>query len=431
MTQETLVIDRLGSHGDGLATTSLGRVAIPRTAPGDALTARIALYKGHVTATNITLETPGPGRRNAPCPHFDGCGGCSLQHLNDATYQDFKRSLIMDAMIAHGMGDHASRAIKPLITIPAHTRRRVNFKIKKTKNTLMLGYHRPKSNDIIPISACLLLTEGIAALIDPFKIFLADFMAPGESADLFLLESAPGEIDGLLSFNTRSSLTLESRESVSFFVSSNPFARFQIHIGGDVDFIMQQRPPMVVFGGIRVPVSAGCFLQSSAAADSILADLVLAAFYDLKPGGKVMDLFCGRGTLTFPLIAAGFSVVAIDNDGSAISALKQGAGGAEFRALTIRSQNLFQDPLKPHDIKGISAVLLDPPRAGARAQIQELSLTAVPVICMVSCNPQTFARDAKTLIDGGYILETLTPIDQFLYSAHVEIVARFRHGTGM
>lgn len=385
------------------------------------MSAEVWTFKGHVHGKLISVITPGPERAPPPCPHYENCGGCSLQHLSNESYTRCKLDLLMAPLQAHGLGGVGESVLKSLISAPLNSRRRVNWKFKRLRASLALGYHRPKSHEIIPITSCLLLTPALEALLDPLRGFLFDFVTQGMTGDVYLLESESG-IDLVLSIDGRIPLSLEEREILGEFHAALSLARLQVVISGSQEFLMESRPPRVKFAGIPVSVEAGCFLQSSKYSDDVMASFLKECFEGEK-SLKIMDLFCGRGTLTLPLVKMGHKVTAIDSDKAAGEALYGASHG--IGSLILKNRNLFTSPVTMSEFKGYDAVVLDPPRAGAKDQVEEIAKSSVSQVVMISCNPQTFARDAKILVDSGFHMVTLVPFDQFLYSPHLEVMAKF------
>ncbi len=420
--QVEVTIRTLGGRGDG--TTELdGRVLfVPLTLPGDRV--RVRLTGGRAGALRgevLELIEPGPGRREAPCPHFGPCGGCGLQHLDDRAYVDWKRGQALQALARHGFDPSV---VGELIRIPPGTRRRAALSAHREEalpqgQGLHLGFLGRGSHRVEDLRTCLLLTPGLLAFLDPLRRALDPLVAAVERWGLVVSATETG-ID--LCLQVRRAPGLQDRERVAALAEAGDLARVSWQEGeGAPEPIVVRRAPIVTFGSVAVTPPPGGFLQPSREGEEALSELVLGHVPD--GAGRVADLYCGCGTFTFRL-AARARVLAAEGDGAALEALQTAArrAGLDGRVSAER-RDLARRPLTPDELSAFDCVVFDPPRAGARAQAEQLAQARVPRVVAVSCNPATFARDARILVDGGYRLTSLVPLDQFSWSAHVELVA--------
>ncbi len=415
-----LTVDAIGGRGDGIAKAADATIFIPQTAPGDRV--RVTLdetARGVAAGASVELLHPGDGRAEPPCPHFGPCGGCLIQHLTPDVQSDWKRRLVAEALDRQGLG---SAPVGPVIAVPPQSRRRVTMAARRGETRLFLGFNERASNRIVDVEACAVARPEIIAILPDLRQLLTGLLRRGETRDIAVTTLDDG-LDLVLVGGPPPDLT--AREALARFAERVDAARLSWRAapGSQAEPIAHRRAGTVRLGGVPVTVPPGGFLQATAEAEAAMAEAVVSAVGD---SARVADLFCGAGTLTFALARAA-SVVAVDGDGEAIEALRAGArqAGLDGR-IQARGRNLYEDPLTESELRAFDAVVFDPPRPGARDQAGRLAAGGVPTVVAVSCNPASFARDARILTEGGYRLESITPIDQFLWSAHVELVAVFR-----
>jgi len=411
-----LAIESLGASGDGIARHGGATIYLPFTAPGDRLTAR-RIGRDHARA--IEWRAYGPDRQTPPCPHFGACGGCALQHLSDAAYGAWKTDIARTALARRGFRE---LPIAALVRTPPATRRRAEFVSVRHGRTVALGFHAPASSEVIPIQTCLVLAPALVALLAPLRGLLADILGEGERLDVHVNLTQSG-IDVLMT--AVRALDLGGRERLAAFASDAHLARLCWRPGPRVaaDPVTLAARPRMTFGGVGVDLPPGAFLQASAAGETAIIGEVLAAASGCR---RIGDLYSGCGTLSFPL-ARNARVHAIESERAMVDALTTAAGRARLDGqITAETRDLARLPLSPEELAPFDAVVFDPPREGARAQSEMLARSRVPLVVGVSCNPGTFARDARLLVEGGYRLERLLPIDQFLWSPHLELVGVFR-----
>lgn len=405
-------IARINADGLGVCVTSMGVLTLPYTIEGELVEFERHSYRGSSNAILKDILKPASVRRKPECQYFGSCGGCLLQHLEDSYYNAFKIDILAEALAAKSL----DTIIHPMISIPSGSRRRATFEAIKKDNKVFLGFHRFQSHQIINIDKCPILTPKLSALIKPLKEVLSKVLEKKEKVTISITEAENG-VDILI--NIERPLGAYQKQHLSVFARKYAI-RLQTLFADRFDIIFKQENPFVVFDGVKVEIDEGCFLQSSAMSDEIIAKLVLGA---LEPGAvvkKVADLFCGRGTITLPL-SRYFDVDGFESDEVAVSALNE-ASSKVSRPIKAQTRNLYDHPLKTSELENYEYVVLNPPRHGAKKQCEELKLSGVTKIVYVSCNIDSFTRDAKILCAGGYKLLEVTPVDQFYYSSHLEVV---------
>lgn len=410
-------IRRLGAQGDGIAQAGNRHLYISLALPGEKVLVKIGRPLGDSYTAELTeIITPSADRVPAPCPHFSQCGGCSLQHLAAQPYKAHKRHIVVEALRQHKLTDID---VREALVIPAQTRRRLTLAAMHTKNGPIIGFNARASHMVVDVQSCSIARPELVALLPKLRSALAPWLAKAKTIDIALTTTSNG-IDCLL---TGPEPDLEARENIAALGKEPTLARISWRKSerSEAEPMLMLREPVVRFGDTSVAFPAGAFLQASLDGEAILTRLVTSALRDVD--GRIADLFAGLGTFSLPL-AAQADVLAVENDRASISAL-----AATGKVETAR-RDLFRDPLNADELNEFSAVVFDPPRAGAEAQVAELAKSDVPLIVAVSCNPGTFARDAETLVRGGYACEWVQPVDQFLWSGHVELVAVF-HKTGV
>jgi 23S rRNA (uracil1939-C5)-methyltransferase len=408
-------IERLGGRGDGVARLYEGLLYVPFALPGERVRARLGAPRGDGWAGQLdAVLAPVPSRASPACRHFTVCGGCALQHLAPADYAGFKRELIAGALARRGLT--AAHLAAPLISPPG-SRRRASFAARRGARGCVIGFHAAASARIVPLAECPVSAPAIVALLPALASCLERCLAVGDEATIAVTQ-LDGELD--VAIASAAALALAGREALAALANDYDVAR----LTWSGDPIALRRPVRTRFDGIAVAPPPGGFMQATAEGERAILDAVLAA---APARGKIADLFAGCGTIGLPLAARGLAVQAVELDAAALAALTKAARDARL-PVTGERRDLDRQPLAAHELDGFDAVVLDPPRAGAASQAAALAGSAVPRIIMVSCHPGSFARDARILVDGGYRLDAVQPIDQFLWSAHVELVAAFSRG---
>lgn len=420
-------IDGLAAKGDGVGTGEDGRrYFVPFTLPGERVSVRPGKAKGDgVAGTSERWLLRASERAEPFCPHFGSCGGCSVQHLPPPDYGAWKRGLVADALARRGLRDVDVAA--PL-TVPRDARRRATFGFVRTAGGLLCGFQRRESHDIVDIDACPLLVPGLNGLLARLRTFVERELAAVRRGRVAL--TAAGTPD-----NPAFDIVIEgewvpdlaAREAIAGFAEANDIARICWQEEGlSPEPVVQRREVEATFDGLAVALPPGSFLQPSLEGETQLRRLVTEA---AEGAGHIADLYCGLGTFSLPLARASH-VDAVDGDAAAVAALSAAAGrhglGGRLQA---EARDLSRQPLLAAEIdrSGVDTVIFDPPRAGAALQAEEIAASAsVARVIGVSCQPATFARDARLIVDGGFALETVTPVDQFPFSHHVELVGTFR-----
>lgn len=387
------LIVRIAARGDGV--TSSGR-HVPFGVPGDAVLDDGALAFG-------------PHHQKPPCRHFPECGGCQLQHVDDEAYRSYLGSRIEGALSQHGL----ETLLRPSYLSPPMTRRRASMKAMKVGQGAVLGFNAELSHRIIDMHECHVLRPELFRLVDPLRKLLSGLLTPRRIAEvqLTLIE---GGADVLIKgiFAGR----LAEIEQLTSFAMEHGLARLSVDRGLGADVLFEPMPARVVLSGIAVGFPTGAFLQATEDGEAALAEAVREATAGAR---KVVDLFAGLGTFAF----ASGAVHAAEASRDLAASLKRAAP-----SINVEHRDLYRRPLDRGELNRFDAVILDPPRAGAAEQVAALASSTVERIAYVSCNPATFARDARTLVDGGYRLRWVEPVGQFRWSTHVELAASFIRG---
>lgn len=417
--QKSLIVQELGQNGDGVIITDGQRLYIPYATPGDEVSVDLTLTKKNrfqVVRHQITKQ--GENYTIPPCPHYGVCGSCQLQHLNDETYRQFKRDKILRPMRFEGF-QNPEKLVQDPIILPPGLRRRANFNFRCLAYGVELGYHKYHSYELLSLESCHILKPEIVAFMKPLLTILGQTFPAGMEGEVFITAAHNG-LDVNVEVRDKTPLTLTQRELWGQFASHQNLCRLSVTLKGKEDFILLRETPFVLFDDVAVESNCRGFLQPSFEADQHLTSLVCG----LLPKGlsRIADLFCGRGTLSLPL--SRFAPVdGYEMDEPALKALEVAAGQSQ-RPVTTFYRDLFKTPLKGKELTLYDVVVVDPPRAGAIEQTQALATSAVPTLIYVSCNPLTFARDARILVEGGYRIDTIQPLDQFRWTVHVEAIAK-------
>lgn len=411
-------IEKLSSKGFGLGRTEMGEVELPYLLPGDEVEFERHAYRGKGNCLTISVKEGDHPRRDAPCEYFGRCGGCSLQHLTEEDYTNLKLSMATKPLEDRGIKDYK---LNPIITIPEGNRRRANLEAIKRKGELYFGFHPFSSFRITDIRKCLAMDPALSNILEPLREVIDKIIEDRQKAQLFLTKAANG-IDLWLEIQNVKSLEENIREILKDFALKSDLVRLIFRHRKFQDVIFQKEEPYILFDDVKVPVDAQCFLQSSAESDRILSEKIINY---AKGSNNGVDLFCGRGTYTLPL-SKDMKLDGFESDKKALTALGASIQESE-RDINLFRKDLFTSPVLANDLKKYDFCVINPPRAGAESQVKELSAAGIPKICYVSCNPETFARDAEILIKGGYKLSEVSPVDQFYWASHLEVVAYFEY----
>ena len=409
-----VTITSLGGLGDGIADYNGKPVFVPKTVVGDKLRVRITKE----TSTELRGEiaeiiTGGENRAIPPCRHFDVCGGCSLQQLSDTAYKDFKEKMFHSALRQAGYDLPDST----VTFLPANSRRRVEMRVYHKGGIPQMAYFRPGTNDLLPIEKCLILTKPLQTFLFPLCKALGDLKGVEHIKSIKLTELG-GSIDMLLILKqeipSTALLGLAERTDVS---------RLSMQINNsEPRIIVSRRPVEIMLGKYPITLPADSFLQSSAEAQQLLTNFVNS---HIPAEGKIVDLFSGIGTYSFSMTEA-HKVHAVESHAGMVSHIKKAAKKYQLEdVLTSDCRDLFHAPLSRKELSEFEAVVINPPRPGAKRQAEEIAASGVNRVVMISCNPGTFARDAKVLKNAGFSLAHAEGVDQFVYSPHLEIAAVF------
>ena len=404
----------IGARGDGIGFADGDAdqpVFIPYTVPDDVVDAELHGNRGRV----VSIITEGDARAPAPCGHFGECGGCALQHVAPPFYKDWKHKLVVAALAREGFDE---RIVAPAIYCAPASRRRAAFAVKKTKDGVAFGFSRRQAHIIQDINECHILHPSLLEKLPALRRF--SIATAGHFRNFMLMTTlCDNGVDVVISGD----VDIDDLKGAAFAALSDAAREaglLRVSVG-DAPLVSFGEPQMS-FGAMTIAPPPGGFLQASAEGEAALVKLVRGA---AGHAVHIADLFCGAGTFTGPLNACG-AVDGFDADTGAIGALdaaiRNGAHAHPVRAIR---RNLFLSPLLAAELKPYDAIVFDPPRAGAEAQAREIAKSSAASVVGVSCNPKTFARDAAILREGGYVLQTVTPVDQFVYAAHVELVGVF------
>ncbi|HSU04390.1 MAG TPA: class I SAM-dependent RNA methyltransferase [Acetobacteraceae bacterium] len=416
-------IERIGAEGDGIGTLPSGRLAfVPFVLPSELVRVRPVARRGDGwAAVPDALIESHPDRVTPPCPHFGACGGCALQHWDLPAYHAWKAGLLHDALRRAGYSDVPISAV---VSTPAHARRRMDLGIRRVGRTVIAGLHRRRDMQVVEIETCDVLRPELVTLIGPLRGVLsgiAGLRAKG-SVVVNLLDSGSD-----LLLRTDGSLNLHDREQLIAFARAHDLPRVSwAGNGGEPEPVCILRPATTVLSGVTVSPPPGAFLQASGEGEAAIIAAVLAGLPERLPSrARIAELFAGCGTLSFAL-ARHARVAAWEGDRAATAALRSASHSAGLAGrIEVRERDLARQPVAAAELAGFAAVVLDPPHAGAAAQIGAIAASGCPRVIYVSCNPAALARDARTLHAAGYHVLGATPIDQFLWSARVESVVVF------
>jgi 23S rRNA (uracil1939-C5)-methyltransferase len=406
-----LLIDHVGHRGDGVSFSGGESLFVPYTLAGE--TVEVARVEGHSDRRQLTrIEQPSPERIAPFCQYFGACGGCAIQHWQPEAYRAWKRAIVVETLEHAGV----KCEVAPLVDAHGAGRRRITLHARRGDDgELRIGFAVANSHAIVAIDACPILDPGLRGALDTARALAEPLKAAGKPLDIQITAASNG-----LDVDVRGSGPLTSADiaTLSAIAQQHGLARLTRH----GELVLMRHPPTIEIAAARVTLPPGSFLQATVAGEETLAALVAA---HCKRAKHIADLFCGVGPFALRL-AAKAKVSAFDSDAGAVTALQKAATSASgLKPVRCETRDLFRRPLMPQELRDYDTVVFDPPRQGAQAQVRQLAASKIPTVIAVSCNAATFARDARTLIDGGYRIEGVTPVDQFRHTPHVELVARF------
>lgn len=400
-----LDIERLGAQGDGIARGERGPVYIPFVLPGERVSAAVTKDRGDL----LSVQSASALRVAPACRHFTSCGGCALQHFEQVAYREWKREKVAYALASRGI----DAEVAPLVPCPQASRRRLAFAVRKTTAGVLFGFNQALSHRIVPIEVCPIAVSAIQGALADLREMASAIAATQKAFRLTVTATVSG-LD--LAAEGSGPLSGALRLRASQLVREKGFARLAV----DGEVIIEPRRPLVTFGAVAVAPPPGAFLQAVEAAEEKMAALVCG---HLAGARNAVDLFAGCGTFALRL-AQGAKVHAVESDRASLAALDVAArNAAGLKPVGTEARDLFRRPLRARELDAFGGLVFDPPRAGAEAQSREIANSHVPLVAAVSCNPVTLARDLAILTEGGYRIVHVVPIDQFLWSPHVEVVA--------
>jgi len=419
--QQTVQIAKLGRQGEGIAATkpdiSAQHVFVPFALPGE----QVKILSDGKRGDLLEIIVPSPNRIQPICPYFTRCGGCSMQHLENKSYQAWKLNTLRTALKHQGINSTSESKLENLpeidfIDAHGNGRRRVTLHIRFTKGRILAGFMQAKSRELIDIDSCPILAPRLKNTPDIARGLAAPFASSKQKLDIQFTATPEGldcDIQGA------GNVSPETHVMLSKCVQKHQLARLTI----DGETALQRCKPMITMGAALVPLPPSSFLQATDLGENTLADLVLKGVGKAK---KVADLFCGIGPFALRLSTRS-QVYAADSNTAMINALKMAARFAKgLKPINANVRDLFRDPVYQDDLNAFDAIVINPARAGAHSQIQEIAASTVANVVYVSCDPTSLARDALILIQSGYQITQITAVDQFKYANHIETVTVFK-----
>ncbi|MEQ9116414.1 MAG: hypothetical protein RLN62_06430 [Rickettsiales bacterium] len=411
-------IQSLDHHGCGIAKSDSGeKLAIQYTLPGEVVEYEIHKTKYKKNAVLSKHIEKSPERAADKCAYYTQCGGCLLQHANEDTYNKIKTG-----QIEYYLRENKLECdISPIQSVGTSARRRANFEYAKKDEKSFLGFHKYRLNQIIDIKECPSVRKEISDILPDLKALCDEILENKQRANIYVTIANNG-LDILIRLKKPQEFRASAKDMINRFFEKTKSARVKISNKKSILAEFKTEDPYINFDGISVKINPDSFLQSSYESDEILLNLAKKYLAPQKDD-FIADLFCGRGTFSIPLSRI-CKIDSYESDKDSLAALDVASLNHSLNIKTLQ-RDLFQAPLFLHELKKYNKVIINPPRAGALNQIKELAASSVSQICYISCNPETFARDAKILVNAKYKLKSLTPVDQFVWNPHIEVVAHF------
>ncbi len=411
-------IQYVNSKGMGVGFSEKGEVQVPYALAGELISFQRHKYRHQSNCVLVEVLEPSKNRQEPKCQYFGKCGGCLLQHLTTEDYTNLKLSMLGSSLEEQNI----ETKVLPIVTVPPSQRRRANLEAVKKDDTVYMGFHKFHSNQIVNIDHCPALLPKLSSLLIPLKETLLKVLAHKQKAQIFLTSASNG-IDVTIEIYKQKRLTEDQKIYLLDFAKQNNIIKIVFRAKKFIDIVHQTEDPYVLFDNVQVAIDAHCFLQATFDSDQILKDSILKYLTTDVKKPAVVDLFCGRGTYTLPL-SKYFAVDGFESAPKAISCLKQAAEKAG-RIINVIKKDLFEDSLTTAELNKYHFAVINPPRAGALKQITQIASSKIKKIVYISCNPKTFAADAKVLISHNYDLVEVTPLDQFYWSPHLEVIGFF------
>ncbi|MFK7967658.1 MAG: class I SAM-dependent RNA methyltransferase [Rickettsiaceae bacterium] len=416
------VITALNCRGVGISKLDSEPIELPYTIPDEIIEFEKHIYRNKLSYTISKILDKSENRISPPCQYFTICGGCSLQHLDVDYYNKIKLDNLQQTLATYSV---VVGTISPIKFIGANNRRRAVFEAIKKRDLLFLGFKKFRSNQIVNIDNCLLLTTELSNLIPQLKNILKKFLIDKEKCKVLVTQADNG-IDLVIEITNNNIITPELTEILQDFAINNHIIKLTVINNIKWNLIYLSENPYVLFDNVAVAIDNHCFLQVSKSSDIILTNLINNCFDKIKTTKplQIADLFCGRGTLTIP--ASKFGVIdGFETENTSVKALTKAVKNTTLKA-SIYQRDLFTKPLEWDELNKYDVVIINPPRAGTKEQANLLSKNTVRTIIYLSCNLESFARDAKLILHNNrYQLKEITPLDQFYWSHHIELLAIF------
>jgi len=402
---EIMTIDSLGHQGDGVVQAHGGRTFVPFTLAGERV--EVARSSGHRKLVSVIEASE--DRIEPVCKHFGSCGGCQVQHLANKPYLAWKKQLVVDALSSANI----VTPVEPVLYFPDDQRRRVVFSAIHTSTDVQLGFIQKSTHNVIAVSECPVITRPISSKLDVIKKVIRPILPAKGITSIYVLQCNNG-LD--IHVEAQGKLAEKARQSAVRIALDANIARLSF---GD-EVLIETKRPKLTMGTAEVCVPPGLFVQAVSSAERAMAELVCNHLSSCK---QVADLYCGAGTFALRL-AQNSQVLACENNHAAIDALDEAWRGTGGKLKLIRTQkrDLHVRPVMAEELKKTQGVVFDPPRAGAQAQTKQLALSKVKKIAAVSCNPASLAQDLGVLINNGFKIKGVHPIDQFVYTPHIEVI---------
>ncbi len=411
-------IENIGAMGDGAVIYNGKPLFVPQTAPGDVAEVEIENIGSEFSRGKlVNLLQAGETRQTPPCPYYEKCGGCKLQHVNEPTYYDFKQGLLNQSLARLGYDGAISDEI---VKVQQRGRRRTEFKVAVEKGVVHLGFYENKSHNIVDIQDCIITDEAITSLLPVLREIITSLKKP---ARIKAVQATKLKSGVELVFTTANPLPQYERDKLETLGENPAIVRVVERSAEDFETLYSDDKHYITFGGYDIPLPYGGFVQATEKGQKFLADYVVE---HVKPARKIADLYCGCGTYSFPLLQNSDEVFGYEGSQEMVMAMSSTILQNSLEGkLSVASRDLFKEPLSIDELNNFEAVVINPPRNGALPQVKKIAQSNVNKVVYVSCSPATFERDAKELIQAGFKVTNAVAIDQFYWSSHLEVIVVF------